>query len=397
MRSAVAILLACLATACVAAPYDLGAEGGPAQTKDGTDAEDDGGSQLTVDLGDVTPGAEVAFDVPNGALGFNVSVVGPGSSRVGIASLADPRGDLLVRDYRPSGAETDLALGSRGVSAISVPMNDAPISAGRWTLVAGGLDVPADAPVDKTGKAGRTGTPVTSPLRVTVRIQQARAKEGTFAGGTLDVHVYVPEGLRVHDPEPLHELRAGSLARDVSLGRRIDTFFTELERLFGIGRGRVSFHVIDGAFRSATTGDARAALVAQATAEDDQALHIVLTNEMSYGGGAPLLGYSVGMPGTANLPGTVRSGVAVALYPDGNATNDATTILHELGHFVGLLHTQDDDGTLDLLSDTETCDTRAKACAAADNLMAPDGPLRTAVVTKAQLRVVRGSPIYRAL
>ncbi len=399
-RSFVAAFALVLA-ACTVAPYDPGAAGRPTsssrETKKPKETSDDG-SQAVVDLGDVTPGKEVEIDVPDDALGFNISVFGEGESRVGIASLVDPHGQAVIRDYVPAGAEGPLALGSRGVGAFSVPQTNGTATrdlvAGTWRLVVSGIDVPPDAPTDKSGTSTPVGTPVRGPLRVSVRIQ--KSGDGAFHGGELDMHVYVPEGMRIHDPGPVHELHASGLENDAALARRIDAFYSELERLFGIGRGAVSYHVIDGSFREATTGDARAQLIAQATATIPQALHVVFTNEMSYGGGAPLLGYSVGLPGTVNVPGTVRSAISVAVYDDGTADNDAITMLHEMGHFVGLMHTSDDDGAVDLLDDTPTCDTRTKSCPASDNLMAPDGPLRNAEVSPAQVRVVRGSPIYRA-
>ena len=410
---AFALVLAPLLAGCTAASYGAVPEDAPrsgktsktgdAEGKD--DAEDrappattTSGSQTTIDLGDVAPSAEGAFDVPEGTLGFNVSVLGDAAARVGVASLIAPDGTRVVTDYALAGSRAKIALGNRGASAVSYPQTSAtaqkPVPAGRWRVVVGGVVVPPNATPDKSNTSMPAGAAVESPLRVVVRVQ--RASTGAFQGGELDTHVYVPRGMRIHDPDPLHEVVAEKLATDASLARRVDAFYDELQRLFGIGRGAVTFHAIDGSFRSATTGDARAALIAQATAEAPQALHVVFTNEMSYGGGAPLLGYSVGLPGIANAAGTVRSAISVALYPDQTATNDAVTMVHEMGHFVGLLHTLDDDGSVDPLDDTATCDTRTKTCAAADNLMAPDGPLRTANVSPTQVRIVRGSPIYRA-
>jgi hypothetical protein len=129
----------------------------------------------------------------------------------------------------------------------------------------------------------------------------------------------------------------------------------------------------------------------------EKALHLVFTNHLSYTDGPPLLGYSVGLPGAANSSSTVRSSIAVALYGDQSAENDAITMLHEMGHFVGLMHSNDYDGTPDLLADTPTCEGK-RTCGDINNLMAPDGPLRIdgTEVSASQVRVMRGSPIYRA-
>ncbi len=97
------------------------------------------------------------------------------------------------------------------------------------------------------------------------------------------------------------------------------------------------------------------------------------------------------------MPSTVRSSIAVALYDDQPASYDAVTILHEMGHFVGLMHSTDHDGTEDLLEDTPVCAEKAKRCADEDNLMALDAPAFRPLVSPSQVRIVRGSPIYRAL
>ncbi len=258
-----------------------------------------------------------------------------------------------------------------------------------WVKVSGSASLRLNA----SGKSRAQGDPVTTPLRVTVKLQ--RTGDGAFHGGELDLHVYVPEGLRVTDPDPVHVV--ADPASDRALAKRVDVFYAELERLFGIGRGTVAFHRIDARWLHATTGDGSARLIAQASAPAGPALHVVLTNELSYGGGEALLGYSVGLPGAAGTPSTVRSAIAVALYDDGSAQNDAVTFLHEMGHFAGLMHSTDYDGTPDLLDDTPTCTASAKSCSANDdNLMAPDGPARAAVVSPSQVRVVRGAPFYRA-
>jgi hypothetical protein len=368
-------------------PSDRGA-GGKAPPTEGT--------ATTLDLGEVEPGREVTFDVPAGTLGFNVSVIGDPGWHVGIASLESPTGIAAVADFVPTGSDVALGLGSRGLSAFSVPQTDAtatgPVEQGKWKLVVAGIVVHPSAPTDKSNKSLPDGEAVTGKLRVRVSLQ--RTNDGAFHGGELDLHVYVPEGLEVQDPDPLHAVTADTADKDPSIAHRLDIFYEELSRLFGIGRGAVAFHRIDPAFLRASTGEARASLIAQAT-ERGPGLHVVLTNHLSYSEGDPLLGYSVGMPGAANVAATVRSAIAVALYEDQPAANDAVTFLHEMGHFVGLMHSTEDDGTPDLLADTPVCLGKGD-CGDVDNLMAPMGPKNRAVVTPSQVRVVRGSPLYRA-
>lgn len=399
-------LISCLmvAAACTAPTAGDGAT----RSRPGSDALQEGDEEnagegvdpgSTLELGAVVPGTPTTIDVPADALGFSVAVVGDSGAFVGIESLVAPSGASVVSRYTPAGGSGTLALGSRGVGAFSVPMTDATATGrlehGAWRLVVGGVVPDASSPSPK-GTAAPTGAAVRSPLRVTVQFQ--RSGDGAFHGGALDLHIYVPEGLRIHDPDPVHVVSAEGASADASMNRRVSLFYTELSRLFGIGQGVVAYHRIDRRFATATSGDARAELMAQASVSAPHALHVVLTNELSYGGGGEgLLGYSVGMPGAANLPSSVRSSVAVAIYDNGTAMNDAITVLHEMGHFVGLMHSTEYDGTPDLLADTPTCPPPGKNCPDVNNLMAPDGPAKAALVSPSQIRVVRGSPIYRAI
>ena len=406
-RFEVLAIIACLTIAPACTVPTVRDEGSSKPSVSGSEDPQDGKGEAaagsvddgsTLDLGAVVPGTPTTFDVPQDALGFSVTVVGDPGSFVGIHSLGAPSGASVVSGYTPSGGSGTLALGSRGMGAISVPMTDATATGGlehgAWRLVVGGVVPDASAPSSK-GSGAPTGAPVQSPLRVTVQFQ--RSGDGQFHGGALDLHVYVPEGLRMHDPDAVHVVSAERASTDASMNQRVSLFYTELSRLFGISRGVVAYHRIDGRFTTATTGDARAQLMAQASVKAAHALHVVLTNELSYGGGEALLGYSVGMPGASNLPSSVRSSVAVAIYDDQTAMNDAITILHEMGHFVGLMHSTEYDGTPDLLADTPTCPPPGKNCPDVNNLMAPDGPAKVALVSPSQVRVVRGSPIYRAV
>jgi hypothetical protein len=349
-----------------------------------------------VDLGDINPDVPVTLTVPAGALGFNVVVRGDVGAFVGIESLVSPSGVTSVAQFDAVGNTKRMGLGGRGIGAFSVPQTNAtataPLETGVWQLTVGGLVVDPSAPVNKDKGAPTQGTPVTTPLHVTVAFQMT--DDGAFHGGELDLHVYVPDDLSIEDPGPGHTIRAADAPNDPALQRRIDVFYSELERLFGVRRGNVSFHAIDAAYRVADNGQAQADLMSQAVAVQGQALHVVLTNELQH---QLLVGITLGEPGAANIPTTRLSAISVGFYPKAVADDDGVTILHEMGHFVGLAHTTDYDLTPDLLDDTPACtNPKLVDCPDADNLMWPDVVLGPVRVSPSQVRVMRGSSIYRA-
>jgi len=75
-------------------------------------------------------------------------------------------------------------------------------------------------------------------------------------------------------------------------------------------------------------------------------------------GGATILGLSAGPPGAPATNGTSKSGVVVSAIDYDSAPKDVGKIMaHEGGHFLGLYHTTEKDGSRhDLLGDTPQCD-----------------------------------------
>lgn len=325
-------------------------------------------------LGGLVTDTPFSFDVPVGTIGFTLTVIA-NDDDVLIRSLVDPNQHVTVTDGVPEGGTRAIGRGSRGAASVGYPATTASLSsgaviAGRWTaMVHGPVGAPVSLRLQKTG-------------------------DGRFHGGALDLDVYVPNGLVVHDPEPVHAVEASTIANDACLERRVAIFFSELESLVGIRRGAVRYYMIDQRFRTATSGDARAALLSSPTVRHP-GLAVVLTNDMSYGGGDPLLGYSVGLPGIVDGFAHPHGAIAVALEKGSDAANDALTILHELGHFTGLMHTTDPD-SFDLLADTPTCPKGAKPCPDATNLMASAGPTGGLVLSPSQVRVMQAAPFYRA-
>ncbi|MBX3192005.1 MAG: hypothetical protein KF819_33755 [Labilithrix sp.] len=335
------------------------------------------GSALIVDLGAVSAGKSVTLDVPSNALGFNVVVEG---GSVGIARITSPSGAVVHDAHMPKNGSFPTSESIDGAASASVPQSDVtgalPIAPGKWTIAFAGSGA---------GKA-------------TARVQTT--SDGKFHGGALDLVIHVPVGLRMSSPSPSHVVDPAKASTDRDIVARVDRFFVALDRAFGIGRGAVSFKAAPAALVRIATDAAitQAASVAK-DAPDAQALHIVLTNAIGEGEG-DLLGLSPGIPGAAIRPGTSMSALMVAHYDDTNVESEALTWLHEMGHFVGLQHTTEYDGSaFDPLSDTPKCTGGTRnptRCPDNGNLMFTGSFPAAPILSAAQKAVLRGSPIYRA-
>lgn len=348
-------------------------------------------SAQSVELGNHRGDEELSFSVPGNTLGFTLSVqANRADEYVQIASLVSPAGDIVLKDGKPRGTEVPTAEGYDGWATASVPQADvyrkSPVEPGVWKLKLFSHD---------------------NSRLYRVRLTVQRTSDGFFHGGELDLHVYVPEGLMLSQPGPRHEVRIDDAYFDDALNARIDAFYDLLETTVGIGRGNVSFHGIPAKFASIdfTSMELYEAFRETRVEPDAQALHVVFTNEL--GGGA--LGVAPAIPGNAVETGTSFSAIAVTQFEDSSPGLDAFTMVHEMGHFGGLSHTTEiNDDTMpdagafyDPLADTPLCDGGVTAesidtCPDISNIMFPTGDQETGVLTVSQIRVLRGSSVYRA-
>jgi hypothetical protein len=109
--------------------------------------------------------------------------------------------------------------------------------------------------------------------------------------------------------------------------------------------------------------------------EDDRTINLFVIGAFD----ESILGIAGGIPGPLGHQGTASSGTVVAVEPhlDGNGDIDsvymAQTIVHEVGHYLGLYHTTESGGSSwDPLPDTPQCTadpTTPSACADGDNFM----------------------------
>lgn len=175
------------------------------------------------------------------------------------------------------------------------------------------------------------------------------AKTGTAlpSSGVVDLNFYLT-GAQGWDATSIQTdpYFAASIARVNDLYGRV-----------GIEIGEMTFHDIDPSFAviSIAAGDTDLGdLVAESTLDQTAGINIffvdeILTGEADY---PSIPGVSASVPNPPYLPGTVASGVAIALngplsVPPGNRFLDppaiGQTLCHELGHALGLYHTSEYD------------------------------------------------------
>ncbi len=346
-------------------------------------------SAQLVDLGNHRTGETISFTVPPGTLGFQIVIQGDEAAfeTVRVDKLESSSGDVVFLDGKPRGTDVPTAEG-QGWASAAVPQADvyrkSPVEPGLWKA-----KIFSD-------------TSSTKMLRVHLALQHT--SDGFFHGGELDLHVYVPIGLFLSQPGPRHEVTIAGAPTDPAILARIDAFYELLHSLVGIGRGRVAFHGIPEHFNEIPfdTDELFEAFRETRVTVDQQALHVVFTNDL-----AGALGVAPAVPGNAMETGTSLSAIAVAQFEESSPELDAFTMLHEMGHFVGLSHTSEfsfpgeDGGLYDPLPDTPTCDGGVTednifSCPDFSNIMFPTGEQETGLLSLAQVRVMRGSPVYRA-
>lgn len=244
----------------------------------------------------------------------------------------------------------------------------------------------------------------TSPAGWTVLLASAEGSSASeqwllhraAAGATFDVDAYLAGG-------GYWESMDGALPAD--LAAAFDGVRALLEGT-GLALGEVRVHDLRGYLRErfsvveSVGSNDFAELFRLSAGATRPSVHVFFVRYIS---GA--LGVASAIPGAQGMPGTGGSGVVVAV----DATPDEllpVVVLHEIGHFAGLFHTTELDGSLlEPLTDTAVCtadrDTDrdgllvAEECAGAgaDNLMFWAGS--GAGVTAQQVEILRGAMYAR--
>jgi len=164
--------------------------------------------------------------------------------------------------------------------------------------------------------------------------RSSRAVTARSTAAPSNVTIHVPPGLKV-DGTTVDSTKA---ATNPGIKERLDTFFKVTSQLLGIERGTVTFRAAKSSLVDLDDNEIIDGF-AVSTGETDgtQNLHILYTNSIRQGGQPIAIGISPGIPGAASLFGRGVSGIIVV--PGSTGDDDVLTMVHEMGHFIGLNHT----------------------------------------------------------
>lgn len=117
-----------------------------------------------------------------------------------------------------------------------------------------------------------------------------------------------------------------------------------------------------------------------------------------------VLGISTGIPGAAGLHGSPASGLVFSAAMLGRSSGNQSvgqTLAHEIGHYLGLFHTTEQQNLdRDQLDDTPSCPDIGfgnPSCPDASNLMFPIANFRDDIrLTNGQALIMRANPLTRA-
>lgn len=283
----------------------------------------------------------LVLDVPDGTIGFAILASGAGDDLMVIGDMTDPRGRTVYDFQDPFGSEFRFFPSADQITQF-VP------SSPRATPTPG----PYTFRLIKEGSA--------SDIKVEALIKTA---DGEPQDGSLDINFVFADigGLDAASAESdadfqaaVGEMRSLLGGRGISIGQisYCDMTASDASRYAVIDS-------VDGASSELSRMFATSSALGSIGCQAEDAVNFFLVDEIVGGrAGYIILGIAGGIPGPATINGTTHSGVAVTMTGfRRNPVQLAQTMAHEGGHYLGLFHTTEAEGTaFDPLPDTPECD-----------------------------------------
>ena len=313
----------------------------------------------------------VTFDVPEGAYSFQVQI-GAQNGFGGFESLEGPINVNFLNEYP---WVNGLIYPGTTLNAVQMPHRPDLVGSkidGTYTLHMGSTEVPFCPVVMSKQVAGRkldvnlilavgNGVPDAADAPQNAQLQTVvRSAQAIYQQAGIDLEI----------------VRYTNMAPDVQQRFAILRDENELQALFQT--------------TTAPGNDIDSAL----------SLNLIMVQQILIANGN-VLGVSGGIPGLAGVHGWQASGVVMTAAVLGDPGIGSETVAHEMGHFLGLFHTTEIDGSMaDPLDDTPVCPANGWTqpdvlCPDAQNLMFPYAHAGTASITLDQNSMLHTSPLIK--
>jgi hypothetical protein len=310
----------------------------------------------------------IDFEVPPGLASLAIVLRSRAGDRVTLTRLEDPTGERLI-DRRSADPDPNPMVAYIETASALVPNSRRfEARAGRWTMEVGSFEPRVFDRLEP--RAGRVDT---------IEVIFEPMDE---VGGALDLHIGLASSFGLTATTATTSGFVQDILRNIE-----DSLLVPAD----IGIGDLRFSVLDPEHDRVEDGDETRRMCATLSRPGPRgtSLSLFVVDDMNY-----TSGHAGGIPGP---PGVFRSRAScVVIERLGSGARTGVLAAHELGHFLGLRHTTELDGTPDPIEDTPACEsgTALNRCPDYRNLMFPRFPVdQTLRLTETQIEVIRGNPL----